>query len=180
VAVGLDEVDITLPEETGATFREIADQKALHAARQSGLLALADDSGLEVDALGGMPGVKSARFAGEPQDAARNRRRLLAELTGIPSERRAARFVCAASLASPAGIIAVAQGELRGTITDSERGRGGFGYDSLFLLPTGRTVAELLDEEKNAMSHRAVAMRNILPAILQALDIASDRGSGAA
>jgi XTP/dITP diphosphohydrolase len=177
--LSLNDVDITLPEETGATFREIADQKALWAARQSGLLALADDSGLEVDALGGLPGVRSARYSGEPPDEARNRRQLLEELAGIPPEKRTARFVCAASLASPAGIVAVARGELRGTIGDRERGLGGFGYDSLFLLPNGRTVAELLDEEKNAVSHRGVAMRKILPGLLAALQTDTDHGSAA-
>jgi XTP/dITP diphosphohydrolase len=177
--LSLNDVDVTLPEETGATFHEIADRKALWAARQSGLLALADDSGLEVDALGGLPGVRSARYSGEPPDEARNRRQLLEELAGIPPENRTARFVCAASLASPAGIVAVARGELRGTIGDRERGLGGFGYDSLFLLPNGRTVAELLDEEKNAVSHRGVAMRKILPGLLVALQTETGHGSAA-
>jgi XTP/dITP diphosphohydrolase len=175
--LSLNDLAVTLPEETGATFREIADQKALSAARQSGLLALADDSGLEVDALGGLPGIRSARYSGEPPDEARNRRHLLAQLAGVPPEKRTARFVCAASVASPVGIVAVARGELRGTIGDRERGFGGFGYDSLFLLPNGRTVAELLNEEKNAVSHRGVAMRKILPGLLAALRTDTSHGS---
>jgi len=167
--VGLHSLGLSSPEETGATFRENADLKALHAARASGLLALADDSGLEVDALAGAPGVRSARFAGEPPDDARNRRALLVALSGIPVQGRGARFVSAVTLATPDGIVGTSQGTVSGTILDRERGSRGFGYDALFLLPDGRTVAELLDEEKNAMSHRSVAIRKILPQLERAL-----------
>jgi len=167
--VGLRSLGLSSPEETGATFRENADLKALHAARASGLLALADDSGLEVDALAGAPGVRSARFAGEPPDDARNRRALLVALSGIPVQGRGARFVSAVTLATPDGIVGTSQGTVSGTILDRERGSRGFGYDALFLLPDGRTVAELLDEEKNAMSHRSVAIRKILPQLERAL-----------
>jgi XTP/dITP diphosphohydrolase len=162
-------VELTSPEETGATFRENADLKALYAARSSGIVALADDSGLEVDALAGAPGVQSARFAGEPADDARNRKALLTALSGIPKERRQARFVCAVAIATPRGIVATSQGVVSGTILDHERGSRGFGYDALFLLPSGRTFAELLDEEKNEMSHRSVAIRKILPQLERAL-----------
>ena len=161
--VSLSDVGITLPDETGATFREISEQKATVAARASGMLSLADDSGLEVDALRGAPGVRSARFAGEPPDDARNRHLLLSRLGGVPMTERGARFVCAVTIASPQGLIWTSEGELRGTIFDRERGTRGFGYDAVFLLPNGRTLAELLDEEKNTMSHRAVAMARILP-----------------
>jgi XTP/dITP diphosphohydrolase len=167
--VSLEDVGLAPPEETGATLRENADLKALHAARGSGILALADDSGLEVDALGGEPGVRSARFAGEPPDDAKNRTALLTALSGIPIERRDARFVCAVTIATPDGIVGTSQGVVNGTILDYERGNRGFGYDALFLLPNGRTIAELLDEEKNAMSHRSAAIRNILPQLERAL-----------
>lgn len=167
VAVGLRDVaiNIALPPETGDSFREISVQKALFAAKATGMLALADDSGLEVDALGGRPGIRSARYAGEPPDDARNRALLLAQLDGTPTGARGARFVCAVTIASPSGLVWSSQGELQGSIFDRERGTGGFGYDSVFALSDGRTVAELLDEEKNAMSHRAAAMARILPVL---------------
>jgi XTP/dITP diphosphohydrolase len=122
-----------------------------------------------VDALGGAPGVYSARFAGEPPDDAKNRRALLDALATIPMMNRGARFVCAVTIASPCGRIWISNGVLNGTILDHERGLGGFGYDSLFLLEDGRTVAELLDEEKNAMSHRSVAIKAILPKLEEAI-----------
>ncbi len=167
--VDLSDFGITLPAETAATFREIADEKARYAASVSGLLALADDSGLEVDALGGAPGVRTARFAGDPPDDARNRRLLLTKLAGLPPSGRTARFVCAVTIASPNGDVWTSEGELKGTIFDRERGTGGFGYDSVFLIRDGRTLAELLDEEKNMISHRAAAMAKILPALHSAL-----------
>jgi len=167
--LSLNDLRIESPEETGATLRENADLKALTAARATGLLAIADDTGLEVQALAGAPGVRSARFAGEPPDDAANRRALLNALSDVHAEDRAARFVCAVTIASPEGVICTSEGVLHGTILDAERGKGGFGYDSVFLLPDGRTVAELLDEEKNAMSHRSAAIRAILPSIWEAL-----------
>jgi XTP/dITP diphosphohydrolase len=167
--VGLGDLGLESPEETGSTLRENADLKALLAAKASGMLALADDSGLEVEALSGAPGVRSARFAGEPPDDARNRKALLSALFGLPRERRNARFVCAVSVAAPCGIVASGEGVVTGTILDHERGSRGFGYDSLFLLPDGRTIAELLDEEKNAMSHRSAAIRKILPQLQRVL-----------
>lgn len=167
--LSLDDVGLVSPEETGDTLRENADLKALVAATQSGLLSLADDSGLEVVALAGAPGVRSARYAGEPPDEARNRRALLDALSDVPPGSRSARFVCAVTIASPDGHIWTSDGVLHGTILDYERGSGGFGYDSVFLLPNGRTVAELLDEEKNAMSHRGVAIKAILPKLRAAI-----------
>src|SRR5829696_1524229 len=167
--LGLEDLGLTPPEETGATLRENADLKALSAARAAGILTLADDSGLEVEALAGAPGVRSARFAGEPPDDARNRKALLAALAGIPNEKRKARFVCAVTIARPDGIVGTSEGVVTGTILDHERGSRGFGYDALFLLPDGRTIAELLDEEKNAMSHRSVAIRKIVPQLERAL-----------
>ena len=163
--IGLGETGIVLPDETGSSFREISKQKATFAARASGMISLADDSGLEVDVLAGQPGVRSARYAGEPSDDARNRQLLLTRLGNVPPADRGARFVCAVTIASPNGLVWTSEGELRGTIFDRERGTRGFGYDSVFLLPDGRTLAELLDEEKNTMSHRAEAMARILPAL---------------
>ena len=171
--LGLEDLGLTPPEETGATLRENADLKALSAARAAGILTLADDSGLEVEALAGAPGVHSARFAGEPPDDARNRKALLAALAGIPNEKRKARFVCAVTIARPDGIVGSSEGVVTGTILDHERGSRGFGYDSVFQLPDGRTIAELLDEEKNAVSHRSAAIREILPRLqreLKAID----------
>jgi XTP/dITP diphosphohydrolase len=167
--LGLEDLGLTPPEETGATLRENADLKALSAARAAGILTLADDSGLEVEALAGAPGVRSARFAGEPPDDARNRKALIAALAGIPMEKRKARFVCAVTIARPNGIVGSSEGVVTGTILDYERGSRGFGYDSVFQLPDGRTIAELLDEEKNAVSHRSAAIREILPRLQREL-----------
>lgn len=169
VTVGLDDLGLASPEETGVTLRQNAELKALHAARASGMVALADDSGLEVDALAGAPGVRSARFAGEPPNDARNRKALLAALSGVANEGRDARFVCAVTIATPDGAVWTSEGVVNGTILDRERGSRGFGYDSVFLLPDGRTIAELLDEEKNAMSHRSAAIRQILPELQRVL-----------
>jgi len=165
----LEDLGLVSPEETGATLRENAILKALHAAKASSMMALADDSGLEVQALQGAPGVRSARFAGEPPDDARNRQALLSALNGVPQGQRDARFVCAVTIATPGGVVRTGQGVLNGTILDRERGSNGFGYDSVFLLPDGTTVAELLDEEKNAVSHRSAAIREILPVLRRAL-----------
>jgi len=167
--LSLEDLGLRSPEETGATLRENAELKALYAARGSGMPSFADDSGWEVDALGGAPGVRSARFAGEPADEEKNRRALLDALSDVPARSRGARFVCAISVASPSGLLWTSEGTLNGTILDHERGSGGFGYDSLFLLDDGRTVAELLDEEKNAVSHRSVAIKAILPKLEEAI-----------
>lgn len=167
--VGLDAFDIGSPEETGAGFGENADIKARHGADRSGLLTLADDSGLAVEALGGGPGVRSARFAGEGATDAENRAALLAAMAGFDERRRGARFVCAVSLARPGGIVARAEGAVGGRIGWVARGGFGFGYDPLFLLADGRTMAELAPDEKNRISHRADAYRQILPVVLAEL-----------
>ncbi len=166
-----DELGITLKvEEDGATFRENAAKKAVALANASGLPALADDSGLEVDTLGGEPGVRSSRWAGEDADDPRRRAFLLDRLRGIPAP-RTARFVCVIAIASPGGEVQYAEGECRGEITLAERGANGFGYDPLFQ-PEGRsvTMAELTAEEKNALSHRARAARAAIPIIKRLLD----------
>lgn len=150
------------PEEDGATLEENALKKARAAAAFTGLWALADDTGLEVDALGGAPGVRSARYAGEDADPARNNARLLAELAGLPPAARGARFVCVMALVSPAGEARVSRGVLEGCIAAAPRGGAGFGYDPLFLLEgSARTLAELPPGEKNALSHRARALAGL-------------------
>jgi XTP/dITP diphosphohydrolase len=153
-------------EETGATFAENAAAKAAQALRETGLPALADDSGLVVDALGGSPGIRSARFAGERASHRENNLKLLGLLRGVPPELRTARFVCVAALALPGREIVLKDGRLEGLITEAPSGTGGFGYDPVFYLPqAGRTVAELDEELKNSISHRAIAFRAMVPAI---------------
>ena len=145
--------------EDGETFIDNAVKKARALAAHTGLTSLADDSGLVVDALGGRPGVHSARYGGEGADDNARNRMLLEEMRGIPREKRGARFVCAIAIVFPAGECRVAEGTCEGVITDAMRGHGGFGYDPIFLLPDlGRTMAELTLEEKNRISHRARAL----------------------
>ncbi len=148
-----------IPEvvEDGLTFRENAVKKACQVAAATGRTTVADDSGLEVFALGGAPGVYSSRYAGEPGNHPRNIRKLLAELEGCPD--RSARFVCAIAVAAPGGLIGTAEGEVRGRIIHEPRGTGGFGYDPVFV-PDGHelTFAELPPEVKNRMSHRGRAL----------------------
>lgn len=162
---------IEVPPEGGESFQENASRKAEAVARASGYLALADDSGLEVDALGGQPGVRSARFGGpEKSDADRNGL-LLEMLQGIPPERRTARFRCVVAIAEPHGAVRLAEGICEGRIALAPRGSRGFGYDPIFEIPTlGKTFAELDPEVKNSLSHRARAMaaaRLILEGILE-------------
>ena len=144
--------------ETGSTFAENAAIKAKTLAAASGLLTLADDSGLEVDALGGEPGVRSARYAGEKTSDADRVVLLLKNLEGVPVERRAARFRCVIAIADSAGRLELTEGSVEGTISFAPRGNHGFGYDPVFVLPEGdKTMAELPPEEKNRISHRAIA-----------------------
>jgi XTP/dITP diphosphohydrolase len=149
--------ELAVPEETGRTFLENARIKARAGAAATGLPTLGEDSGLCVDALGGAPGVLSARYA-EGDDAARWGK-LLLELDGVPAGRRMASFVCAAVLALPDGSEEVVEGRCEGEIATAPRGSGGFGYDPVFLLPDGRTMAELAPVEKDAVSHRGIALR---------------------
>jgi XTP/dITP diphosphohydrolase len=153
------------PEETAPSFVENALIKARHAAALTGLPAIADDSGLEVAALAGAPGVLSARYAGEPSDDAANNRKLLAALAEVPVGQRQARFVCALvylrHAADPVPIIAL--GTWPGEILKAPRGVGGFGYDPLFGVPgLGKTAAELSAAEKARLSHRGRALRSLL------------------
>lgn len=151
---------LVMPEEDQPTFAGNAAKKAEAIARQSGEAALADDSGLEVDALDGRPGVRSARYAGEEGNYAANNRLLLEELAGIPPKRRGARFVCAIAVAIPGEPTYIIEESCPGRIAESPQGEGGFGYDPLFIYdPAGVTFAEMAAEEKNAVSHRGRALR---------------------
>ena len=156
--------------ETGATFEENALAKARDAFRATGLASVADDSGLEVDALNGMPGVLSARWSGQHGEDAANTALLLAQLRDVPDERRGAAFVSACALVSGAGEVVV-RGEWPGSIVREPRGDGGFGYDPVFL-PSGssRTAAELSASEKDAASHRGRALAALLPALRELAD----------
>jgi len=147
------------PEETGSTLLENARLKARAALAQTGLPSIADDTGLEVDALGGAPGVHAARYAGAAASYADNVAKLLAALAGVPPARRAARFRTVCVAIHPGGREVVAEGVLEGRIRESARGTNGFGYDPVFELADGRSLAELSDAEKNADSHRARAVR---------------------
>lgn len=149
--------------EEGQTLEENAAAKAIAYARVSGLISLADDSGLEVEALGGGPGPLSARYAGEGASDMDKITRLLSQLSGIPWEKRKARFRCVIAVASPDGRLELCQGECQGVITFEPQGKGGFGYDPIFFLPElGQTMAELSLEEKNRVSHRGKAARKAL------------------
>lgn len=164
--VGLDAIGgVDLPDE-GDDYEANAVAKARTAARASGLPALGDDSGLEVDALGGAPGPRSARFGGAGLDDAGRTRALLAALAGVPAERRGARFVCVAALAMPDGEVVTARGECPGRIAAASRGEAGFGYDPVFEIdPGGPTMAELPAAEKQRISHRGRAFRALEPAL---------------
>ncbi|MDW7711289.1 MAG: XTP/dITP diphosphatase [Deferrisomatales bacterium] len=152
--------------EDGSTFRDNARKKARALAEWAGVPVLADDSGLEVEALGGRPGVLSARYAGPGSSDQDNNRRLLEELHGVPPERRGAAFVCAMALVVPGWEDTEAEGRLEGRILESPRGRGGFGYDPLFSVEgMDRTLAELEVGEKNRFSHRARALGALLPSL---------------
>ncbi|RIJ77195.1 RdgB/HAM1 family non-canonical purine NTP pyrophosphatase [Nakamurella silvestris] len=173
--IGLADVP-EFPEEpeTGATFEENAIDKAVQAARETGLLSLADDSGLAVDALNGMPGVLSARWSGRHGDDAANIELLLGQLRDVPDERRGGGFVCALALAAPGQEPVVVRGEWRGTILRETRGENGFGYDPLFVPEggDGRSSAELSSGEKDALSHRGRAIALMLPRLQQDLGLA--------
>ncbi|MEW6034106.1 MAG: RdgB/HAM1 family non-canonical purine NTP pyrophosphatase [Chloroflexota bacterium] len=156
--------------EDGQTFEDNAALKARRYARLSGLLTLADDSGLEVDALGGRPGVHSARYGGQTTDEGRIAL-LLREMEGVPWEKRSARFRCVIAIDSGSGESTLCEGECRGSICFDPRGMEGFGYDPVFYLPElGRSMGELSLEEKGRVSHRAMAARKarqVLPGLLK-------------
>jgi XTP/dITP diphosphohydrolase len=171
-----DLAPIDEPIEDGKTFAENARLKARYYAAATGMWALADDSGLDVDALGGAPGVYSARYAGEPSNDRANNAKMVRELAGVPPERRTARFRCAIALASPERILAEAEGKIEGVIIDEPRGYNGFGYDPHFFVPSlGKTTAEIAPEHKNSISHRGNALRAIRPAIERCLQEAQEK-----
>jgi XTP/dITP diphosphohydrolase len=176
--------EVELPPETGTTFIENARVKArtvykflLTYQRTNAPTyqwILADDSGLCVDALDGRPGVYSSRYSGEPVDYDRNNKKLLAELAGLPSEKRTAHFICSMILIDPNGKEYEIEGRVNGLITDKEGGSEGFGYDPVFYLPDrGCTIAELSLSEKNSISHRGLAAKEALKLILEYSSIKS-------
>lgn len=163
---------VEVPPEGGDSFQENARAKAVAVAAATGQWTLADDSGLEVDALKGAPGVLSARYGGPGASDDDRNRLVLLRLRGIPPERRTARFRCVVALANPAGLVHIVEGRCEGRIASAARGQQGFGYDSIFEIPDlGCTLAEVELAVKNRLSHRAAAMagaREILRAILAA------------
>jgi XTP/dITP diphosphohydrolase len=161
--------------EDGGTLEENAVKKAVAIADATGIASLADDTGLEVDALDGAPGVRSARYAGTDGDTAANNRKLLADLRDVPEAKRSARFRCVVALADPSGGVMTTEGMTAGMILSAPRGVGGFGYDPLFL-PDGhaRTYAEMSAEEKNAVSHRGKAIKSARELILRFFDVESE------
>ncbi|GEA81304.1 RdgB/HAM1 family non-canonical purine NTP pyrophosphatase [Cellulomonas uda] len=176
--VGARDVGAPEPVEDGVTFEQNALLKARALAAFTGLPAVADDSGLAVDVLGGAPGIFSARWAGRHGDDAANLELLLAQLADIRDPHRGARFVCAAALVTPDGFEHVETGALVGTLALAPRGAGGFGYDPA-LVPLGesRTCAELSAQEKNAISHRGQAFRALAPVVARVLS-GPDEGTG--
>ncbi|MCL4458597.1 MAG: XTP/dITP diphosphatase [Chloroflexi bacterium] len=170
----VDEQITLIVEETGQTFAENAKLKASQYASASGLLTLADDSGLEVEALNGAPGVRSARYAGPRATNADRIRLLLQQLQDFPWEKRAARFRCAIAVATPTNEVYLSEGRCDGVISFEPRGKYGFGYDPVFFLPEyNKTMAELRPEEKDRLSHRAKAAQGAR-AILQQLLVAAE------
>jgi len=163
--------------EDGQTFDQNAQKKALAYAKATGCWTIADDSGLVIDILDGAPGVKSARFSGQPASHEernlidhRNCAKVLDLLEDVPPEKRNARFVCSLCLANPERVLIETQGTLEGLITQSPTGCNGFGYDPIFFVPSlGKTVAQLNPEEKNAISHRGNAIRKLKPLLAQLL-----------
>ena len=165
--VGLDKLGPAPPViEDGATFAENAAKKARHYAAWSGMWALGEDSGLEVDALGGAPGVYSARYASPDANDIANNAKLVEALAGVPKDERQARFRCAMALAAPDRLLAQTEGTVEGCIIDQPRGHNGFGYDPHFFVPElGCTTAELPRHRKNEISHRGQALRAMRQAI---------------
>lgn len=157
-------------EEDGATFVENARKKALSAMQATGCFALADDSGICVEALGGAPGVHSALYDGPHRDAAKHNEKLLQEMKAVPPGKRQAAFVCAMALAAPGGRLWEVEGRCIGEVAFEMHGESGFGYDPIFFLPDkGKTFAELLPHEKHAVSHRGKALQKIREILIEVL-----------
>lgn len=156
--------ELKLPPETGTSYRDNAIEKALFVAMETGHVALGDDSGLEVEALDGAPGLYSARFAGEDVSYQENRDKLIKLLEGIPEEKRGARFISTLAIVTPQGQVDVVSGICEGQITTSESGESGFGYDPVFYYPPlNRTFSDLSDAEKNQHSQRGRAVQAAIP-----------------
>lgn len=170
IVISGSELNIQMPEETGTTFLENALLKARAGHEQTGLTVLADDSGLEVDALNGEPGVYSARYAGEDADDEANNHKLLRAMASIPDNERGAHFRCVIAIVTADGDELTFEGSCGGTIGYESRGDHGFGYDPLFVLPDGRTMAEHDVAFKNKVSHRGEAMRKAIPVLLEYLE----------
>ena len=172
---------LALPPEDRETYEENALAKARAVARAFGVAALADDSGLEVAALGGAPGVRSSRYAGPACDPAANNVKLLGALRAVPENKRGARFVCVAALVTAAGDELLARGEVEGRVAEGPRGEWGFGYDPLFIpRGYGETFAEMTAAEKNALSHRGRAfaiLRTVVLSLVLVEDTPSQGGS---
>jgi XTP/dITP diphosphohydrolase len=166
-----DELEVTLDyEETSGDIREVAFEKALYAYRKTGLPSLAEDTALEVDALGGLPGARAKVFFGENVSDTERWRGLLKLMEGIPTEKRTARFRCAMAVAFSEHEVLIAEGVLDGFIATEPHGKGGFGYDPVFFVPPlGKTLAQLSVDEKNAISHRARALHALLPELRRRL-----------
>lgn len=162
VPVGDIDAAIAEPEETGMTFAENAALKAMYYMDKTGYSCLADDSGLIVDVLHGRPGVYSARYAGPQHNDADNNAKLLAELSGVPAEKRTARYACVLVLTRPGRELLTAEGTCEGIILNTPAGDNGFGYDPYFYIPEkGKTMAEMSLAEKNGLSHRGKALRKL-------------------
>lgn len=168
--VSAADLGVEMPEETENTFAGNAALKSIASFKQTGHISLADDSGLEVDALDGRPGVYSARYSGENATDEQNNQKLLQELTEVPDGLRSARFRSAISISVDSGEPLIFEGAVEGSIGFEERGTNGFGYDPLFRLPNGRSFGELSPEEKNPISHRGVAMKKAIPVLLKHID----------
>jgi len=175
--ISTDELDAALPEvvEDGDTFEANADKKARTLAKLTGRLTMSDDSGIEIDFLGGAPGVYSARFAGVdgPGADAANNALAIKKLQGVPREQRTARYRCVIALVTPEGDARYTDGACEGFIVDEPRGDGGFGYDPHFGVagdPAGRSMAQLSADEKHAISHRGQALRSVLPLLRELSD----------
>lgn len=174
----LRDLGIDPPEEPGETFVENATIKALAGNRESGLITIADDSGICVDALGGAPGILSARYSGTGATDASNRRLLLRNLENISPSDRGAHFEAAVVVAYDSKVIVVGPGRTYGAIHEYERGDHGFGYDSVFLLPDGRTMAELPATVKNEISHRSRATAQVIPVLVRLIDDLAENAFG--
>ena len=170
---------MALPAETGKTFAENATIKAVAVAKETGHVSVGDDSGLCVDALGGLPGIQSARYAGSPTSDEANNAKLLEALRGTARDDRSACFVCALAVATPDGEIEVVEGRVDGIILTSVRGYAGFGYDPLFFFPgVGKTMAELSPIEKHAISHRGRAVRLVIPILQRLVKLGRAKATG--